>query len=109
MDVPLPESAHAFAELWHIAVACFTLIGFFIGWDRHFNAPERRRRADIEKRLSKAEWRLEQGDKEFKRLDGLEASMAQHEAKQQERHEKVLERLTAIETILRERGGIPNQ
>ena len=70
------------AELWHLAVAVMGVVTFFIGWDRYFNAPERKRRAEVEKRLSRVEWELEQGEK---RMDSLK-----------EKDEKVL---IAVQTL----------
>ena len=59
-------------QFWHLvgsAVGFFVLmLGAWIGYDRHYNAPERRRRIEVEVDLALIKQRLDTGDK---RMDAL--------------------------------------
>ena len=54
--------------LWHIVLGIITLVGAFIGWDRHFNAPLRKWRGEQDVKVALMQQQLETGSK---RMDAL--------------------------------------
>ena len=91
---------HSAAELWHIAVALVGVLGGFVAIDRHFWAPVRQWRQDMERWRVGIEKDLERGKT---KMDETKADLRCLDTKM----DRVLERLTAIETLMRAQGGIP--
>ena len=60
--------------------------------------PAHRKEVDLQVRLAHIESRLDAGDKRFDTMEKLEKDMR-----------AVLDRLTAIETLMKAQGGIPDQ
>ena len=85
--------------LTHVAVGmALSVVGsvsmLWATWVRPAHAKE----VKLQVRLAQIEGRLDAGDEKFGVMDQMQRDMR-----------KVLDRLTAIETILKERGGLPNQ
>ena len=83
----------------HLAVGMVLAIVGSIGtlwttWVR----PAHRKEVDLQIRLTQIEGRLDAGDKRFDTMEKLEKDMR-----------AVLDRLTAIETLMKAQGGIPDQ
>lgn len=83
----------------HLAVGMIVaVIGSFATVWATFIRPAHAKEVALQVRLAKMESRLDAGDKRFVALARLEEQMQQ-----------VLTELAAIKTLMRERGGIPNQ
>ena len=95
-------------ETWHVVLALVTGLAWiyvqFLRPTQAWRAEADKQIALLQQRSSDQDARLQRGDDAF---DRLEAAMREHEGRQQQRNEKVLQRLAAIETLLRERGGVP--
>ena len=95
-------------ESWHVLLAVLAGLSWiylnFVRPTGQWRADASKQIALLEQRVTAAETRLEKGDESF---DRLERTMKDHEYRQQQRNEKLVERLAAIETLLRERGGVP--
>ena len=95
-------------ETWHVLLAVLGGLGWlyiqFIRPANQWRADASKQMALQEQRITATEVILEKGDESF---DRLEKTMKDHEYRQQERNERVVARLAAIETLLRERGGVP--
>ena len=56
-------------QLWHVLLGVLSLLGAWIGYDRHYNAPERKRRGEVETRLALVEDKLRRGERRMDKLD----------------------------------------
>lgn len=94
------QGIHTAVELWHLALAGIPVLIAFIAVDRHFWHPVRQWRNEMERWRVGVDKDLERGSAKMeateKKLDCLDTKM-----------DKVLERLTAIETLMRHSGGLP--
>ena len=97
-------------ETWHVLVALFAGAGWlYVQWIR----PVQRWRnekdlecAELRLRIESAEKDLAKGDKAFERFENL---LREHERAAREQTAKIIERLVAIETLMKERSIVPNQ
>ena len=109
--MPDAQGIHLALELWHLLVGALVVLGAWIGYDRHYLLPLRQWRADMDKWKVGVDKDLDRGKDTFESikesLADLKAEVKEHERRQMERDRLISERLAAIETLLRERGGIP--
>lgn len=107
----MPESHTIALTVWHLALGGLTLLGAWLAYDRHYLAPLRKWRADMDKWAVGVDKDLSRGTDKFDTLEKAIASLATkvdaHENAQRDRDQHIGERLTAIETLLRERRGMP--
>ena len=118
MTTPEP---HVIALAWyHGVIALGGLLAVFATVHRLWIAPVQSWRKDVDAKhaaydvaLAEVNKDLDRGRDKFDQVieecKAIREDMKEHEAKQNERHQKVIERLAAIETTLRERSLIPNQ
>ena len=100
----MPDQAgiHAAVELWHLLLAVIPLAAGFIVIDRHFWKPVRDWRSEVEKWRVAVDKDLERGKT---KMDTIEGDLKCLDGKM----DRVLERLTAIETLMRAQGGLSQE
>ena len=95
-----PQGFHLLIELWHLGLGLLGLLTAWIAYDRHYLAPLRKWRGEMDIWKAETNKDLERGKNKMDNTDRLYACLDQ-------KMDKVLQRLTAIETLMRHTGGLP--